>query len=244
MAAELGASKDTNPEETWEGRAALGCLALDIGLVAEARRLWWEAGELVDGFAANDPRRAASATHAALLSDLAGDERAAELFAVALDAWQAATAWVAAMAFAPRARSSTFHVRLSQKHSGGYEHLAVAGARRLLGAGQSAALAGGAHLGATVVQDLEHARALRARGLGYRDKGLARIDRALSGYIDEAEDAERVAALSASAAELERDGVDFDARRFVAERGAAMTDERRLKAAVYLTPMLPFVAPA
>jgi hypothetical protein len=72
-------------------------------------------------FEADDPRLATSLANRALALRLQGDGAADRLFADALGIWDAAPAWLARQRFAPRARSSTFHLRLEARHAGAYD---------------------------------------------------------------------------------------------------------------------------
>lgn len=234
-----GATAPANPqvEERWEGQAVRGWTAFRTGVIGEARACWRSASASSRAFAPDDPRRAASGTQLALLQDVAGNAKAARAgYRRALEAWDAAEAWVERMAIDQRARSSTFHLRLRTKHAGGYDHLARAEYKRLLGAGRAATLANAAHLTKDAV-DLEEARTLRVAGLSHREAGVARICRALAALREAA--GVSAADLLDQAGAIERDPLEFGPERFVAERGARISDLRRLKAAVYLTPLLP-----
>jgi hypothetical protein len=97
-------------------------------------------------FEADDPRLATSLANWALALRL-WDERIAErLFADALEVWDEAPAWLARQRFAPRARSSIFHLRLQAKHRGAYDAHLRRRAETLLRAARAAtaALAAGA----------------------------------------------------------------------------------------------------
>ncbi len=227
-------------EQRWEVRTLGGLAAFRENRVAEAYTAWRAAAANTRAFVADDPRRAASRTHLALCHGAAGDAAAARRgFRRALQAWDAATLWVARMEIGQRARSSSFHLRLALKHPGGYDALARAEFTRLLGAGRAAALAGGAHLARDPAAALEEAQARRSEGLGYRDADLAAILRALAALRLEAGD--EAAALDARrrAEAIERDPVDFGPARLAAgPDGRAQNDLRRLEAAVYLTPVV------
>lgn len=71
-------------------------------------------------FEADDPRLATSLASQALALRLRGERGADRLFATALEVWDAAPRWLARQAFARRARSSIFHLRLEAKHAGAY----------------------------------------------------------------------------------------------------------------------------
>ena len=97
-------------------------------------------------FEADDPRLATSLANRALALWLSGEATADRLFTEAIAIWDAAPAWLARQRFAPRARSSTFHLRLQAKHAGAYDGNVRRRAQTLLSAAQTAtaALAAGA----------------------------------------------------------------------------------------------------
>ena len=108
-------------EPAWSGAdAAWERLQRAGGDRAVCRRRCRRALELAarPGFGrAGDPRHAASLITLALLTRFA---EADDLLRDALAAWDASLAWIDAMALAPRARSSLFHLRLEAKHPGSY----------------------------------------------------------------------------------------------------------------------------
>ena len=226
-------------ERGWQERALDGWGAFREGRITEAYAAWRAAAAVARAFTPDDPRRAAGRTGLALCHDAAGDAAAARRsFRRALRAWDEAEPWVARMTVGRRARSSSFHLRLSTKYPGSYDALARAESAWLLGAGRAAALAGAAHLLKDPVAALEEARALREAGLGYREAGLARICRALAAFARAAGDSDRAAGHRCRAEEIERDPVRFGAERLTAECGAEAGDLGRLKVAVYLTPVV------
>ncbi len=226
-------------ERGWEARARAGWAAFREGRIAAAHAAWRAAAARTRAFAPDDPRRAASRTNLALCHAAAGADAAARRsFRRALRAWDDAGPWVARMAIGRRARSSIFHLRLAAKHAGGYDAPARAEFTRLLGAGRAAALAGGAHLAKDPTAALEEALALREAGLGYREAGLASIRRALEECAAAAGAADLAAAHGRRAAEIARDPARFGPERLAAECGAEAGDLGRLKAAVYLTPVV------
>ncbi|MEO1191182.1 MAG: hypothetical protein AAFY02_05465 [Pseudomonadota bacterium] len=90
----------------------------------EAIQYWEEAARIApEAFTPEDARHATTWANLALVSDLEGrPEAAADLLDQAVAQWQAAETWVAGLRAERRARSSLFHHRLQQKHSGGYDH--------------------------------------------------------------------------------------------------------------------------
>ena len=97
-------------------------------------------------FEADDPRLAASLANWALALRLRSEPIAERLFSDALEVWDVAPAWLARQRFAPRARSSTFHLRLQAKHGGAYDANLRHRAETLLSTARAAtaALAAGA----------------------------------------------------------------------------------------------------
>ena len=235
-----GGSAGPGAEQRWEGRVLEGLAAFRAGRTADAYAAWRSAAAIARAFDADDPRRAAGRTHLALCHAAAGEAAAARrAFRRALRTWEAAEGWVSRMDVARRARSSGFHLRLEQKHPGGYDAVARAGFARLLRAGRAAALAGSAHLARNPAAPLEEAQEQRAGGLSWREASQVAIWRALASLREEAGDG--AAALDARhrAEAIERDPVSFGPERLAsATAGELVSDLRRLEAAVYLTPVV------
>ncbi|MGH6718429.1 MAG: hypothetical protein ACREER_03860 [Alphaproteobacteria bacterium] len=97
------------------------------GHARAADRLWRDAGAIAATFATDDPRRAASLNNLAMT---APDGVARMRAAVA--AWERAAQWVARMDPGARARGSTFHMRLEQRHREAYRETGRAVLRRAL----------------------------------------------------------------------------------------------------------------
>jgi hypothetical protein len=97
-------------------------------------------------FAADDPRLATSLANYATAVREKGEPVPARLWEEALEIWDQAPAWLARQRFAPRARSSVFHLRLEAKHGGAYDENLLRRAEAVVGEARaaSAALAGGA----------------------------------------------------------------------------------------------------
>ena len=72
-------------------------------------------------FEADDPRLATSLANQACALRLRGEAIADRLFTEALQICNEAPAWLARQRFAPRSRSSLFHLRLEAKHRGAYD---------------------------------------------------------------------------------------------------------------------------
>ncbi|MDE0407592.1 MAG: hypothetical protein OXN81_06990 [Alphaproteobacteria bacterium] len=235
-----GGGEALGAEHRWEERVRDGLAAFDAGRVDEAYAAWRSAAAMTKAFAANDPRRAASRTHLALCH-AAGDDaqKARRAFRRALQAWDAAEAWVARMALPQRARSSGFHLRLRAKHPGGYDAIGRAEFAKLLGAGRAAALAGSAYLARNPAAPLEEAQAQRAAGLSWREASQVAIWRALAALREEAGDGAAALDARQRADGIERDPVSFGPERLATgTAGETTSDLRRLEAAVYLSPVV------
>ena len=234
-----GGTAVAGAERRWEARVRDGLAAFDAGRVDEAYAAWRSAAAIARAFDADDPRRAASRTHLALCHAASGEPaRARRAFRRALQAWEAAEAWVARMDAGQRARSSGFHLRMEKKHRRTYDALARAECAKLLAAGRAAALGGAAHLARNPAAALEEAQVKRAAGLSWRDAELAAIWRALAALRREAGDDKAAADALSRAEAIERDPVRFGPARLAAVAdGSTPSDLRRLEAAVYLTPV-------
>ena len=92
-------------------------------------------------FEADDPRLATSLANQGLGLRRRGDLAADRLFSEALEVWRAAPSWLARQRFAPRARSSAFHLRLEAKHGGAYDANWRRRAEELLSAAHAATAA-------------------------------------------------------------------------------------------------------
>ncbi|VAW00007.1 hypothetical protein MNBD_ALPHA04-599 [hydrothermal vent metagenome] len=104
-------------ELNWEAVTGEALVAFEQNRLSEAVLLWRMAAKSATGFAAGDPRLAATANNlgcAHLLDE--HTEAAAKEFNAAGQAWAATRTWVKAMAVPQTARSSLFHLRLELKH--------------------------------------------------------------------------------------------------------------------------------
>lgn len=205
------------------------------GQCAAALENWRVACAAADGFAGDDPRRAASLNNVAVGLRLCGvPAQAADIYQQALDAWLAASAWVDGMRLAPRARSSLFHLRLEHRHRAIYDgHLRAKYAR---------ILAGGRAVSEYNVAELNHG--------GGRDERAAEVYRraaAARREVDEKND--MVAQVMGSSLASAESGVSTwtgppavnavcgfrvlaEHRGWIIDRPAVFTDEGRLMAAV------------
>ena len=128
-------------DDLWERLVAAGLAAFDAGRLDDAGALWISALAHAERFAGDDPRRATALNNIAAVRHLRGGADEADgFYRAALDAWAAAEPWIDAMAIAPRARSSLFHMRLEEKHRADYHRIARAELRKLLDEGRAASL--------------------------------------------------------------------------------------------------------
>lgn len=112
------------PEElAWEQAQERAANAALSGRREEAADGWAEALRLARAhFSSDDPRLATSLTNQAAGLSLRGQEAGTEgLLREALQIWDASGAWLAALRPERRARSSTFHLRLSTKNPGQWD---------------------------------------------------------------------------------------------------------------------------
>ena len=129
-------------DQLWERLVEAGLAAFDAGRLDDAGALWISALAHAERFAGDDPRRATALNNIAAVRHLRGGAAEAEHFyRAALDAWAAAEPWIDAMAIAPRARSSLFHLRLEEKHRADYRRIARGELRKLLDEGRATCLA-------------------------------------------------------------------------------------------------------
>ena len=123
-------------DDLWERLVEAGLAAFDAGRLDDAGALWISALADAERFAGDDPRRATALNNIAAVRHLRGGAAEADgFYRAALDAWAAAEPWIDAMAIAPRARSSLFHLRLEEKHRADYRRIARGELRKLHGWG-------------------------------------------------------------------------------------------------------------
>lgn len=216
MAAELGrlslADRPWRIDDLfWETWSETAIAAHGRGHGAEAARRWRLAAAVA--FDDGDPRRAASLNNLALVAD-----DPAPFLHEALAAWDVAETWVAAMAVTPRGRSSTFHMRIETRNRPALEGGGRALLRRDLDAGRAVTLANLARAagGSEGIRLAAEARDLRRAAWGPGEAGTLWLDRL-------------AAALAAGAPAPPVPALPWPARRPI-----GLTDERRLKGAIYL----------
>jgi hypothetical protein len=120
---ELLAAGWSEADLEWErlSEEALSCLA--DGRADEARSNFAAALRLArDAFKSGDPRLAASLSNqAAAVARVDGHAKAAQIRAVAAQAWAGCDGWVEKMTAPRTARSSLFHLRMERLHRPAYE---------------------------------------------------------------------------------------------------------------------------
>jgi hypothetical protein len=137
----------TDADAEWERLQVAAAEAFAANDLAGATANWAKALRTArTSFEADDPRVATSLANRALALRLQAEGAADRLFAEALEIWGTAPAWLARQRFAPRARSSIFHLRLEVKHAGAYDANLRRRAAALLGEARdaTAAIAAGA----------------------------------------------------------------------------------------------------
>jgi hypothetical protein len=112
----------TSADADWEGLQAAAAGAFAANDLAGAAASWGAALRIARAdFAADDPRLATSLANYANALRQKGEPVPARLWEEALGIWDEAAAWLAHQRFAPRARSSIFHLRLEARHAGAYD---------------------------------------------------------------------------------------------------------------------------
>ncbi len=180
-----------------------------------------EAGVLAVDFEPDDPRRAATAhARALMLPEPGGIEAGLDR---ALEAWQAAGAWVERMTPGMRARSSLFHMRLESKHRGAYPDMARRRCRKMLDAGMAVVEAERAARRGDR-RAMEAAMACRRDAFGHRESAAAAMARWLGEPVRDRE-IDRFA-------ENPPHGRDDEARLYAAALLVPLTLTRDLKVAM------------
>lgn len=132
---------DVDSEISWVHLTERGAAQLAEGNSHGALESWQEAHAIAAAFGENDPRLAASLNNLGIAHRMLGDLAQAERhYQLALQAWDAAAAWVENMQISLGARSSLFHMRLENRHRDQYRRNAVAAFRREITAGHAASL--------------------------------------------------------------------------------------------------------
>ncbi|MGQ0658514.1 MAG: hypothetical protein ACT4NU_10550 [Chromatiales bacterium] len=228
---------EPNEELQWLQLTETAARKVTAGRHAAALECWNAACAAAQDFPADDPRRAASLSNVGVGLRIAGDRsRSARSYEQALDAWTAASEWVARMRPAPRARSSLFHLRLEVRHRAVYDDRIRATFARAVAAGYATTEHNLAELRVAdqrdhaVVETYRRAAAARA-ALEEQDDAVARIIAANLAGVDDAR-ARRGAAAAIAIAGF---GDVAQRRGWIIDRPAVFTDEGRLMAAVLCT---------
>ena len=129
----------TNADVIWEQIQEAAAESERAGDHAEALELWRGALDLArEHLRPNDLRAAASLASVAVgerhLGDAATSQR---MFDEALTLWDTGDGWVESLKPDTLARSSTFHLRLQVKHTGGYDRFPRERYRALAGEGRA-----------------------------------------------------------------------------------------------------------
>ncbi len=227
----------------WEAFAVTAFEAYQRGRRTQAMHLWKRSADIAASFAANDPRRAASASNMAIASLLQEryDEAVAG-FSEAAARWDGVLSWIERMEVEPVGRSSNFHLRMAQRHQDAFAEArrsrwqqSLSGAQALTKFNQALALF-------FVDEDVEADRLLlqalaqRQSACGAGNPELALISGVLAG---------RQASIGneTEARKLEAEVTTADAARgalqcWKDEQPMNMNDSRRLLAATCLTAMI------
>ena len=129
----------TDADADWERLQVAAAAAFAARDLAGSAHDWAAALRIARAnFGADDPRLATSLANYATALRQKGEPVAARLWQEALEIWDAAPAWLARQRFAPRARSSIFHLRLEAKHGGAYDENLRRRAETLLHAARAA----------------------------------------------------------------------------------------------------------
>jgi hypothetical protein len=137
----------TGADAEWESLQASAAEAFAANDLDSAAASWGAALRIARAeFAADDPRLATSLANYATVLRQKGEPVPARLWEEAVQIWDEAAAWLARQRFAPRARSSIFHLRLEARHGDAYDANLRRRAATLLGEARAAtaAIAAGA----------------------------------------------------------------------------------------------------
>lgn len=119
---ELIAAGWSEADLEWERQTEDALAALAEGRVDEARTGFAAALRLARaGFAANDPRLAASLSNQVAAVTTSDGSGAGQIKATATQAWSACESWIDKMTAPRTARSSMFHLRMERLHRPTYE---------------------------------------------------------------------------------------------------------------------------
>ncbi|PKP75299.1 MAG: hypothetical protein CVT84_03750 [Alphaproteobacteria bacterium HGW-Alphaproteobacteria-6] len=225
----------------WETFAWGAEKARQAGYAEEAHEQWRLASRVAETFDAADPRRAASMDSLGVCHRLAGDlEHSERMHRQALELWQSAMGWVAAMPVALKPSSVSYHRGLQDRFRDDLTEIARHQKMKLAGAGQAATrnnlacvlLASDRLTEAAAL--LEQAAAAWRASFGARDEGLASIHHNCALLFDRQARPEPAAQERLLAARILDDPATRRMTRFARDCDRRMTPQRRLMAAVYL----------
>ncbi len=226
---------------------ALTLAAIDAHSVGETEvswQLWLQCEPLAQSFAGDDPRRATAMNNAALAHHGSGNlDCATELWHGALKAWEASAAFVERMSIPVAAHSSTFHLRMEQRHRESYATFKRQRLSELLAGAKAItmcnlALAYFARDADTPADGLL-ARAVEERraGFGHSDPHLQIMLGLLAGRQDMLGQSAAADATALEARRIASEPARSALELWGAERPRGMNDLRRVLAAAYLTVM-------
>lgn len=225
----------------WETFAWGAEKARHAGYAEESHDQWRLASRVAETFDAADPRRAGSMDSLGVCHRLAGDlERSERMHRQALELWQSAMGWVAAMPVALKPSSVTYHRGLQDRFRGDLTEIARHQMTKLAGAGEAAARN---NLACALMDRsrfaeaealLETAVTAWRASLGARDAGLASIHHNRAQLFEKQGRPEPAAQERLLAAGILKDPATQRMTRFARDCERRMTPARRLMGAVYL----------
>lgn len=235
--ANLDPSEGVDAEISWVHQTEQGAAQLAEGDAHAARESWVQAYAIACEFADNDPRRAASLNNLGIGNRLIGDFAQAERdYQLAIQAWDAAGAWVEQMQVSLQAGSSLFHMRLENRHRDQYRRNAISRFQNELRAGHAATVNNLAEL-LHAAERPDDARKLYAEALEQRSTALQYEEPGKQAM------ARNIASLSASVeqtgaphpavcAGARRFSEQAEENRWIIDLPPLFTDEGRLMAAL------------
>ncbi|MDP1702093.1 MAG: hypothetical protein Q8L53_14195 [Aestuariivirga sp.] len=211
------------------------------GYVEEAKIQWRIAKDISEGFDKSDPRLASSLNSLGVCHHMMGNiEEARSLYFKSLSAWNLAAAWVARIPLQLRATSVNFHFGLQQRYRHQLTALGRNRYRTLVAAGEAATKNNLACLliSNDCISDAKPlictAPELWRAAIGSRDEGLAIIYLNLGMFFEANDQSAEALQARKHADEIRRNPSPSRMLRFSQDCSLKMTDERRLKAAIYL----------
>ncbi|WP_119460053.1 tetratricopeptide repeat protein [Rhodospirillaceae bacterium SYSU D60014] len=231
----------------WEAFTEEGAAAFEESRSSDALSFWRVAEQMAVAFADSDPRRGASLANLAAAMDVSftDDPQPIEArYRHALACWDQTHDWIERMIPDHKPHSSLYHHRLERKYAGAYAEIARRGYRRLAEGGRAACLGNLAgllnRLGRTDEAEslYRDAVAVREPALGARDVGTMYLFETLAALLAASGRADDAEAARAKAEAIAANHPLTPRRRWRSEKPVRMSDDRRLLAAVYLTPVI------